>query len=436
MSIPIPPGRRHSGWRSITALRAWKPLAPVGFFDSDRGLESRVEKVQRHRGVLYAATIVGVFFLDATSGTFKPVNMPVAQAWDFLAIEGQLLAATSDGVYAVNGGQATFMRQSVNNDFYALVFHRSRQDGQRVFVGLFNGLTSLRWENGIWRDEGHAPGIQDEIRTLVETKDGRLWAGTYATGLLRLTFPRDGGEIWQDVQVERFGPEHGLPDGRVYVHEINGTPYFTTLDNIYRFDPATQRFAADSTFMVVPSDGGWILKEDERGRVWVLGKGMALSTRQADGSYQWLKAPFRRFSDVIISTVYSEENGVVWFGTISGLIRYGSNREMNYAVDYPALVRRVVVGEDSVILGGLNFPKVQNFRKVLHCTTPTTTCASPIPPPALKMPAACNFKPGSKASTNPARRDRTGMTTPKRNILTCRKETTSFACERRISTSM
>lgn len=229
-----------------------------------------------------------------------PMNMPVTQSWRFLAIEGQLLAATSDGVYAVNGDQAAFVRQSVNKDFDAFVFHRSRQDSQCVFVGLSNGLACLRWENSVWRDEGRPPGIQDEIRTLVETKDGKLWAGTYATGILRLTFPHNGAKIWKDVKVERFGPEQGLLAGGVWVYEINGTPYFSTSTAIYRFDTANQRFVSDSTYMAVPSDAEWTLNEDERERVWVLGKGMALGTRQADDSYQWLKAPFRRFSDETI----------------------------------------------------------------------------------------------------------------------------------------
>jgi two-component system sensor histidine kinase ChiS len=97
-----------------------------------------------------------------------------------------------------------------------------------------------------------------------------------------------------------------------------------------------------------------MIKEDSRRRVWVLGKGMALGTRQSRpaGSYQWLTAPFRRFSDEGISTVYSEENGVVWFGGPNGLIRYDSKVDMNYAVDYPTLVRSVVVGQDSLIFGG------------------------------------------------------------------------------------
>ncbi|MDZ7344322.1 MAG: ATP-binding protein, partial [candidate division KSB1 bacterium] len=238
-------------------------------------------------------------------------------------------------------------------------FHRSRQDSRRVLVGLSDGLACLRRENGVWRDEGRAPDIQDEVRTLVEMDDGSLWAGTQATGILRLTFPRNNAKIWEDVKVERFGPQQGLPEEGLFGYEINRTPYFVAIDAIFRFDAARQRFVADSTFMVISSGVGWTLNDDKRGRVWVLGKGMALGTSQTNGSYQWLTAPFRRFSDEFIATVYPEENGVVWFGGASGLIRYDSNVEVNYAVDYPALVRRVVAGEDSLIFGGT----VETFRR-------------------------------------------------------------------------
>ena len=394
------PARPETQWLALNnGIARVEAAGPFSTFDADRGLESTVSKIKRHRGVLYAATNVGISYLDAPAGTFKPVNMPVTQSWDLLAIDhqnftklskfskvgdGQLLAATNDGVYAVNGDQAAFVRRSISKDFDAFVFHRSRQDSQRVFVGLSDGLTALRFENGAWRDEGRAPGIQDFIRTLVETEDGKLWAGTDATGVLRLTFPRNGAKIWQGVQVERFDPEKGLPEGYAGIYEINGVPYFSTLDNIYRFDAASQRFVADSTFNVVSSHGNQesrFLKEDKMGRVWVgLGREPALGTRQSDGSYQWLKAPFRRFSDEILQTVYSEENGLVWFGTASGLIRYHSNREMNYAVDYPALVRRVLVGEDSLIFGG-TLPVIaseakqspdsaQSFRRLLRRSAP------------------------------------------------------------------
>lgn len=346
------PDRPATQWLAFdNGIACVEVAGPASFFDAERGLESSVRKVMRHRGVLYVATNVGVSYLDAASATFKPINMPSVQAWDFIVLDGQLLTATSQGVYVISGKQAKLVRPSRNNDFNAAVFQRSRQDNRRVFVGI-NGLATLRWENGVWRDEGRAPGMQDEIRSLVETDDGTLWAGTYATGVLRLTFPSSSKSIWEEAHMERFGPEQGLPMGWVGVYEINHTTYFSSLDNIYRFEINSQRFVVDSTFMVTSPQPGWLLSEDENGRVWTLGRGIALGTRQVDGGYQWLKAPFQRFSTEFASTVYTEANGVIWFGGNNGLVRYDTNREINETVDYPALVRRVVVSQDSVIFGG------------------------------------------------------------------------------------
>jgi len=115
--------------------------------------------------------------------------------------------------------------------------------------------------------------------------------------------------------------------------------------------PEEARDIADA-FMAVPPQPGWVLAEEENGRVWTLGKEIALGTRQAEGSYQWRKAPFRRFSTQLVSTIYPEDTGVAWFGGNDGLIRYDANVPMSYAADYPALVRRVAVGEDALIFGG------------------------------------------------------------------------------------
>lgn len=205
------PTRPETQWLALgNGIARVEATGSFSTFDAERGLTSSVSKAQRHRGILYAATGVGVSYLDAASAAFKPVNMAVTQSWDFLVIDGQLLAATNDGVYTVNGNQATFVRQSVNKDFEAAVFHSSRQDSQRVFVGLFGGLASLRRENGAWRYEGRAAGIKDNIRSLVETVDGVLWVGTEAAGVLRLTFSKHDRKIWENLQVERFGTQPGL----------------------------------------------------------------------------------------------------------------------------------------------------------------------------------------------------------------------------------
>lgn len=350
------PSRPQTQWLALdNGIARVELTGAVSFFDAERGLASSVRKITRHHGVLYVATNAGVSYLDAAAATFKTIQLPTEQSWDFFARAGQLLVATNAGVYAIRDKQAQVVRPSRNNDFNAGVFQSTQWDDRRVFVGI-NGLASLRWENGGWREEGRARGVQDEIRTLVETEDGKLWAGTYATGLLRFSFAARDQSLWESVQVERFGPEHGLPIGWVGVYEINHTTYFCSPDRIYRFDPASHRFVVDRTLMVTPPQPGWVLYEDQQQRVWTLGRGIAMGTRQAAGGYHWLTAPFQRFSAELVSTIYAEDDGVVWLGGGNGLIRYDSNREVNHNADYPALVRRVVMGKDSLIFGGVERP--------------------------------------------------------------------------------
>ena len=342
------PMKPEAQWLALGAsLARVETTGPFTFFDAERGLTSYVVKIQRHRGVLYAATGVGVFYLDAASATFKRVNMPVEQSWDLLVINEQLLAASAYGVFALNGSQATVVRGTVDSDYGAFLFHRSRQDSQRVFVGLSHakgGLATLRWENGHWRDEGRIAGIEGPVLSLVESPAGTLWAGTSANGVLRLTIPANTN--LQNVRIERLEQAHGLPQKQVEVYQLGGAPYFKTSVGGYRFDSAQQRFVSDSTMGTITP------LADDGVHAWLLRPQLALGTRQANGDYLWWEMPFRRFTNEEFYTVYAEADGVAWLGGANGIIRYDSKVAVNYAVDYAALVRRVLVGEDSVIFGG------------------------------------------------------------------------------------
>jgi len=353
ISVYANPARPEEQWLALNnGIARVEATGPFTTFGAERALTSMVNKIQRHNGLLHVATSTGVFYLDPISGMFKPITMPVSESWDLLSIGDHLLAASDKGVYSIRDGKAGFIRQSRSKDFEAHTLYRSQADSHRVFVGTKYGVSILELKNGAWHDAGHVPGFEDEVSSLAEMKDGRLWAGTSTKGVLLLTFSRPGEKSLKNVQVERFGRQHGLPEGSVSVYEFNNRFYFAISADIYRFDAGIDRFVADSTFMGVKPSGKWKLNAGETGQLWSVGKGMALGTLERDRQYEWLKAPFGRFSDEVINTSYSEKNGVVWFGGPDGLIRYDSNVGTDYALDYPALVRRVIAGEDSVIFDG------------------------------------------------------------------------------------
>jgi signal transduction histidine kinase/DNA-binding response OmpR family regulator/ligand-binding sensor domain-containing protein len=361
--------------------------SPFSFYGEASGLDGAVfGGILRHQGDLYVATGLAVYYLElpftakhtatpSPLSTFRPVAGIADQCWSLLSIGKDLLVATGSGVYRIAGDEAIVVKKSVNNSYQSSWLYRSRQDTNRVYVGLFDGLASLRRNQGTWIDEGRINGIHEEIRNVIEGEDGTLWLGTQLTGVLRVKFPAGtnpgvlGSPRPGNPTIERFGVEHGLSPGGASVHSVAGREFFSTKAGIFRFDENRRRFIPDSTFVPTSRDFGgsqeeYSLKEDYQGNVWInFGRETAVARPDpsGDGSYIFEKTPFLRISDLRAYWIYPEDDpvppgreagGIVWFGSDAGVIRYDPYIQKNYAADFPALIRRVTVDEDSVIFGG------------------------------------------------------------------------------------
>jgi signal transduction histidine kinase/CheY-like chemotaxis protein len=350
--------------------------SPLSLFDAASGLIGGVYTMLRHKDILYVGGANGIFYLDGKSSTFKPVSGLSAgnpQTFHLLAVGDELLAGVSTGLYRVEGGRASVIIPGVGLSFSPQWLHRSKVDSNRIFVALIDGLGIIRRDlgrSGQWAIETKVPEINDYIVKIEEPEPGELWLGTGAHGIYRIRF---NDVSLEDPQIDHFDSRHGLSnDGGMLVYMADGSPAFATTDGIFRFDPSRDRFEPDSllntvTFGSTTSING--ITEDFSGNMWVnFGRETVLFRRLQDGSYETEKTAFARFADVSISNIYPDEDGVVWFGSTESLLRYDPAIQKNYSTDYSALIRRVVVGEDSVIYGGAgNIPpgpplKVGEFK--------------------------------------------------------------------------
>ncbi|MCG3154917.1 MAG: Adaptive-response sensory-kinase SasA [bacterium] len=341
--------------------------APLSGFGELSGLSGGVEFIHRHRGRLYAATDAGVFMLQPFRGdrgqtalplpSFKPVAGVASESWWLLSAGAVLLAAASDGVYEIDGEQARLVRPSEGHSF---VLHRSRLDSTCFFVGLRDGLAAFRRLGNTWRDEGAVAGITEEIRSMLETDRGILWLGTRSQGYLRVDF---SAGFQKNPRVEKFDSRHGLPEnlGWGIVLGLSGRELFVTDQGIYVYEAGAQRFVRDTTAATVEANRAKATGEvlaDAAGNLWMQlikknGSEIGVARRRPDGSYHWEATPFHRFADFTVWDIYPEANGVVWFGGPDGLVRYDTTITKNYAVDFAALIRRVVtIGSDSLLYGG------------------------------------------------------------------------------------
>lgn len=338
--------------------------SPLSLYGEESGLKGGVASIIRHRGVLYAATERGVYYLETTKtqpAAFEPVSGIATQCWSFLSLGNDLLVASNDGVYDVSKSRITNMGSNG-----AISLHRSQRDSSRIFVGKVFGLGVLKYVKGKWLDGGNIPGIEEEIRSIAEDKNGRLWLGTKSQGILRLTWSASQSDL-KAPQIERFGAGQGLPEGEINVYAVGRHFFFAGIQGIYRFDEASRRFIPDSSLGPAFANGTLgvsILAPDRSGNVWLAarqeaGGNINFYLREPNDLYQPVRTHLLRVPKAEIWAIYPDDssarnskNSIVWFGGTEGLVRYDPNMENNFAIPFPALIRRVVINNDSVIYGG------------------------------------------------------------------------------------
>ncbi len=332
----------------------------------------------RFQGLLYAAWQGGVNYLVPATATtaahFAPVGGIGQQSWAFAEMTDAsgrrppvVAVASTDGLYELRSETAVAIHAPRDSTFRAAALERSRVDPSRLWVGLFDGLASFRWVDGVWINEGRVPGVPEQIRSLAEDEDGRLWAGTNAMGLLRLTFSEKAapGARRPDATVEHFGEKDGLPARGVFAGRIHDRIYFgpwaAAQDNIVAtWDAANRRFVQDETIGHLPNDrlrGSFGLAEGPNGGILAnAGKGTRVLSPDGKGGWKVDETLFSRFGAIPIGFPFVERGEIAWFGWKNQFVRFDMKKAAAPMPPFQVLVRRVSAGPDRAQLlygGGL-----------------------------------------------------------------------------------
>ena len=346
--------------------------SPASFVGEEDGLRAAATDIIRHQGRLYVTTGVGLQVLRPRPGGGVPEVVSVSgvrnQCWSFLQMtppDGsppQLLLGATEGLYRIDGEQATAIHAPSDTSFRVAILRQSSRHPDRVWMGLFDGLASFRWSGGQWVDEGRVEGIVDQVRTIIENPDGSLWAGTQATGVLRVRFAGDLAQARPAAAtVERFGERHGLVPGGAFAFKAAGSVHFLQSDGtvqfFVRYDDATGSFVREPMFDVVGSNplaGGFGLRDGLNGAVFLnLGRETAMLRKKPDGGWAADLATFSRFgAQRSAAVLYPEPDGVVWFTDADNrLVRFDTRRPVPPTAPFTALVRRITVHQEPLYGG-------------------------------------------------------------------------------------
>jgi signal transduction histidine kinase/ligand-binding sensor domain-containing protein len=341
--------------KGFCSVEAPSPLSDLG---ETSGLNAFVNDIARHEGILYVASMRGVLYLNPLTNRFQEVaaerDLFNRESWGFLKVDGNLLAATSTGIYRITDREATRIFRTPTSASTVYALHRSRQNPKRLFLGLDTGIASILYDapNRVV-DEGRLVETPT-IRSFAEPEPGVMWLGLESRGVARVRIPDDS---LKNPTFERFGAENSIhQDGGISVHSAGGRLLFASKKGVFEFDEKTRKFSSSSLFNVVSVAGSpeeYSIVEDAEKNIWInLGHESAILRRQADGTYKADKTPVQRIATLGLTKIYPDSGGVVWFAHQEGIVRYDSKVEKNYDADFPVLIRKVSSGDGTMIYGG------------------------------------------------------------------------------------
>ncbi len=336
--------------------------AQLSTYSERNGLVGAVQSILRHDGQLYVATTQGVYRLrpPATdSGTapsvvpsFTPINDIATQSWKLVSVGATVLAATNDGVYAIRGSRA----RRISTD-KALTLLPSRLHPERVYVGLFDGLATVERDgSGRWVRGTVIDAVDDQVRTIAEHANGALWLGVLYRGLLRVEETAAGSWTAQPLTNEASALPPGY--GRARVFSAGEEILVGTDIGLYRVDDATrslQREPSSADRLEISWEHR--LANERHDQIWLVsgaGSGVGAALRRPDGSFYWEYMPFDRIPARTVWEVLAEPDGVVWFGTSTGLIRFAPDVVAPSEKQRSTLIRSVTAPGPTPVFRGVH----------------------------------------------------------------------------------
>jgi signal transduction histidine kinase/DNA-binding response OmpR family regulator len=330
--------------------------SPFTQFTAQSGIKTQVLGMKRFEGTLYLGTTNGPLRFNSRNSTFEHIDeIGTNQCFAFATDHDQLLIPT-DGLYALKNKKIRLVQASVggntqlSNAFIPTKYPNLLLAGDAISgIAVFQKKASAEWKHA-----GYFPGTPKQVWFFAEDKEGTIWGGTQNEIVYRLNLvlDKDGNIDLEKSHAEKFGRANGLGAGSGYIVPIRGKVYFPCDSLIYRFSEKEKRFLPDPTFGALSlssHDEQLTMTEDSAGRVWIaFGKKFMIATPQPDGTYKIDSTSLLPVSDKNIGQIYPERDGIVWFCTTDGLIRYDQRMQKTYGQTFDLFIRHITAGPETI----------------------------------------------------------------------------------------
>lgn len=363
---------------------------PIKVYNNIVQFSGIINDIAMQNDLLYISTTQGMYsFSTSSPHNFQTNNTNVVinnQCMDLIEIDDFILAGSVAGLYFINKNKT----ELVWNENPVNCIYLSLKDSTQLYIGTKNGLSIIRYNKSDTHKnpfifEGMIQNSGQHVVKITEDDKGNIWYSTSYEGLKKISSENISRKVFK--YSENFDTTDGLPDMVSNLpFRISNKLLFGTSAGIYKFQESKNRFIPDSSIIPQLADTTiqvFNMVEDKKGNIWMYiingdTAEVGIAIKEINGSYKWHTTPFKRLPKGFIYSIYPQDNGITWLGGDEGLFTYNSNVKYNYELDYPALIRKVSIGNDSVIFGGTYWEDISATNINL-----TTRVASLIQPKEL-----------------------------------------------------
>lgn len=341
------------------------PVTEYGHF---AGITGKVNDIVKYKGILYLATSNGLLKAGLINATiaftfrqfyFSRVEGIINECLKIHINNNYLLITTPTGIYKLENDEAKL----VYKDNINCVVKDPIEKGL-FYIGNDKGLFLLKSLGNKFEVIGQNSLNNYAIVEISIENDSLIWMKTGCNKLLLLVASKNEGISGKNFL--SYGKADGLNIEIANLHLIQ-TPKgvrFCYPDSVYKFNPVLRKFMHEEVSDLKNlKDIPWLVETliDRFGNKWYH---LSSSVENLQGVLLY-KASLDKKSEKpvffntgsIMSPIYID-SATVWIGGENKLLQFDNEKSFNLPRNYSAIIKRIIIGKDSIIQIGLEDPEI------------------------------------------------------------------------------
>ncbi|UII33108.1 ATP-binding protein [Fulvivirga ulvae] len=333
--------------------------SPLLYMDSNDGFKGQILSIFKKGDYEYLGTDWGLYYRKGKTAFKVFPGTYSAEAWDFYCDDNHTYAASSFGIFELNGDNAT---KIINHDYaFALCVLKKDTSALLMSTAFGTGMWLLKKRGDTWT-KTKIKEFDRGIDYMYEDSEQNIWASNLHKGIwkLRLNSQKDS------VVEQEFYDEHGgLPsnlNNRLY--KLNsGEIVVSTTNGIYSYSKDSNRFITEDIINQPFEESVCIyaVEESTEGDIYFWGSispeeaTAGILKKQPNGQYYLPTTPFKKIAEKtrknsvgVKAPIFIVSQEEIWIGSKNRLITYNAEQETYY--DQPIHLRiRKVWDKDSLV---------------------------------------------------------------------------------------